>query len=278
MGNSLLQYAYARILSKELDQYLPPYPIVGFPKTYEEVNLNKKNTGGGECLVLTKINLWDQSKIKDLMKTRENIFIKSSCCHYNNFKNYKTEIRKDWFNIAQPYDRNKLNINKFFIRKNGFEPIKIERIENDDIVISVRLGEIVSGKHLGRLLTFDYFDIILKNIKFNRLYITSESIDSPLLIPFDKYSPIYFFQSNYMETLNLIRLFNRVVISQSSYSWWAAYLSEAEEIYYPIVVNGPWVIDPQNDVDLRVDEDRYIYVSQSKSKILGRFKDIKEWK
>jgi hypothetical protein len=126
-------------------------------------------------------------------------------------------------------------------------------------------------------LPFEYFDIILRNIKMNRLFITSDSPQHPLLKPFDKYSPIYFFQSDPIKTFNFIRIFNRIVLSQSSYSWWAAFLSQAEEIYYPITQNGQWVVRPKNDEDLRVDEDRYVYVSQKHSKIMGKFNEVTEW-
>jgi len=213
-----------------------------------------------------------------LVHNKKNIYIKSSCANYNNFKNHKEEIRNEWFYVEQPYDKHKLSLeNKFFIWDKEFKNIKINHIDDDDLVINIRLGDIAHGSHSERLLLFDYFDIILRNSKFNRLFITSEEINNPILRDFDKYSPIYFFQANHMETFNFMRLFKKMAISQSSYSWWVAYLSDAEEIYYPIVQTGPWVVHPKNGQDLRVNEDRYIYVSQKHSKIMGKFKEISEW-
>lgn len=278
-GHSMLQYAFGRILAKELGQYLPSCPIVGFPNTYKEINIDKKNSKEDAWLTLpVRRRYWDLKMIEEQMSTRKNIYIKSSCANYNNFKNYREDIRNEWFYADQPYDKNKLELNnKFFIWDNGFKNIEINSIEKDDLVLNIRLGDIAHGKHSNRLLLFDYFDIILRNIKANRIFITSEEIENPVLRAFDKYSPIYFFQSDYMETFNLIRLFKRIVISQSSYSWWVAYLSSAEEIYYPIVKEGPWMVTSASDQDLRVNEDRYIYVSQKNSKIMGRFNEVSEW-
>jgi hypothetical protein len=278
MGNSLLQYAFARILSKELNQYLPPHPIMGFPNTYKDINSNMKSDEKDPWLTLTKRNLWNIEEIRKQMILNKNIFIKSSCANSKNFKNYKNEIKNDWFCIVQPFDKNNLNLNNhFFTWNNSLSPIKICDIKDDDVIVHVRLDDIVSGRHAhNKLLTFDYFDIILKNIKINRLFITSDSPQHPLLRPFDKYSPI-FFNGNTMETFNLMRIFNRIVLSQSSYSWWAAYLSDATEIYYPIAIKGSWAISPQNDEDYRIEEDRYIYVSERKMKIIGKFDEVKEW-
>lgn len=279
LGNSLCQYGFARILSDELFQYLPPHPIVGFPITYKEINVDKKNTEKGEWLVLSKIDFWDIENLKKMMCSKKNIYLRSGCSNYNNFKNYRDKIRNDWFNITQPYNKNDLNMkNNFFIRKNKeIIPIEIKNIEKDDLFIHVRLGDVVSGKWSNRLLSFDYFDIILRNVKANRVFISSESIYHPLLEPFDKYSPIYLLNANHIETFNFIKLFDRIAISQSSYSWWAAYLSDAKEIYYPIVQKGPWSITSPNGPDLRVNEDRYIYVSQKESKIVGKFNEVKNW-
>ena len=276
MGNSLLQYAFARILSKELGHYLPPHPIVGFPNTYKEINLDKKNSEKEGWLTLAKRNLWNTEEIRKLMGDRKNIFIKSSCANYGNFNNYRNEIRDDWFCIEQPYNKDRLSIdNGFFLWAGSLTPTKITNITNDDLIVHVRLGDVVGLRN--RLLTFDYFDIILRNIKANRLFITSDSIQHPLLRPFDKYSPIYLSLPNSVQTFNFIRLFNRIAISQSSYSWWASYLSNAKEIYYPVTSNGLWSVTSRNDEDYRVNEERYIYVSQKHSKIMGRFNEVKEW-
>lgn len=289
MGDSLLKYAFAKILSDELDQYLPPHPIVGFPITYTEVNPTKKNSDQDEWMEIggRKISnqLWNIEDIERQTLAKRNIHLRSNCMNYRNFRNYSDKIRNDWYCIKQPYDKNKLNFDgKFCVRKNVFTPIVVNNIARDDLVIHVRLGDLInspdkSGRDAAKLLFFDYFDIILSNIKFGRVFITSDSIEHELLRPFDQYSPIYVFEPDHIKTLNLIRCFNRIAVSHSTYSWWAAYLSNAEEIYYPIVKQGAWMVtNRDSDCDIRVfDEDRYIYVSHKQSKIMGRFAEVTEW-
>lgn len=56
--------------------------------------------------------------------------------------------------------------------------------------------------------------------------------------------------------------YKNICISQSSYSWWAAWLSNAETIYYPLSSKRYWQHSGNgNDINLIVtDEDRYIFV------------------
>jgi hypothetical protein len=74
--------------------------------------------------------------------------------------------------------------------------------------------------------------------------------------------------------------FDRIAISESTYSWWAAYLSNASEVYYPISKRGLWGVNTRwncaksmwrkvnsinardRDLYLRVDHERYKYVHQ----------------
>jgi hypothetical protein len=280
LGNSLLQYGFAKILSLELGQYLPPHKIDFIPYTNQEFNFGNKNEWDNSIIVLKGQNKYSVDKIKIEMEKNgiRNIFLRDSCANYSNFLKYKRQIREEWFLINQPYNKENLRNNKsFFVRSNEtMIPHSVEKIEDNDMVVNVRLGDIET-KHRDRLLDIEYFKIILNNVKYNRLFIAAEDTNSLLLRPFDQYSPIYFVQNHYMDSFNFVRLFSRIVISQSSFCWWASYLSDAKEIYYPIVRNGPWIVPSRNNEDLRVNEERYIYVSQKNAKILGRYEEIKKW-
>jgi len=280
LGNHLLQFCFARILSLELNQYLPSHKINFFPYTDNEFNIECKKQWDTPYLILRGKNLFSIDEIKRQMEVigTDSIFLRDSCANYGNFVKHKDQIKNSWLNINQPYDKKNLNNKpKLFIKKNGvMESCTVNEICDDDIIINVRLGDIES-RYTDRLLTIDYFKIILDNIMYNKLFIAAEDMNSKLLLPFEKYNPIYFVQDHYMDTFNFVRLFNRIVISQSSYCWWIAYLSNAQEVYYPVVQNGPWIIPSVVNEDLRVNEDRYIYVSQKNEKILGRYCEIKKW-
>jgi hypothetical protein len=64
--------------------------------------------------------------------------------------------------------------------------------------------------------------------------------------------------------------FNNIAISQSTYSWWLAFLSNAENIYYPIAKSGPFApLDPAyKGTDLRVPSAEFKYVDYEQRIIL----------
>jgi hypothetical protein len=130
----------------------------------------------------------------------------------------------------------------------------------------------------------------LEQVNFGRLFITSDEPFHALTEDFDLFDPIRVENEDPIKTMALVRQFARIAISESTFSWWASYLSEAEEIYFPISISGLWGINetwdkasaswkplnPLNvrdsDLYLRVDEDRYRYVHQA-SGIIYRYRD-----
>jgi hypothetical protein len=74
------------------------------------------------------------------------------------------------------------------------------------------------------------------------------------LLPYD---PIYLCGSA-AEHFAWIQQFRRIVLSNSSFAWWAAFLSDAEEIYGPKTLDGSgYAFGGFGDVDLEIQEARY---------------------
>jgi hypothetical protein len=65
--------------------------------------------------------------------------------------------------------------------------------------------------------------------------------------------------------------FNNIAISQSTYSWWLAFLSNAKNIYYPIPKTGPFAFEKSKyrGVDLRVGSEDFKYVDYEQRLILA---------
>lgn len=70
------------------------------------------------------------------------------------------------------------------------------------------------------------------------------------------------------ETFRFIRSFQKIAISQNALHWWAAFLSDAKEIYFPPCNRGHWshpesaclYHQPEHyGIDLRIQTARYIY-------------------
>ena len=66
-----------------------------------------------------------------------------------------------------------------------------------------------------------------------------------------------------IDNLVFLKKFRKLVVSNSSFAWWAAFLSDATEIVYPRPSTGMWAPnDPvSKNIDLEVDEARYRYIA-----------------
>jgi len=104
--------------------------------------------------------------------------------------------------------------------------IKSEKanLNYEDIVMHVRLGD-----YLFKIHPNWYLDI-LKSQKFNKLYIVMEERDEKYLSYFSKYDPICISTNKY-DDWNFIKSFDRIICSNSTFSWWASFLSDASKIW-----------------------------------------------
>jgi hypothetical protein len=137
----------------------------------------------------------------------------------------------------------------------------IKVFPQDSIGLHIRRGDYTieeNSKHHG-LLTDEYFSSILENFENDSsLMIYS---DSPIQI-----AKMGFVQSNFRvkesvakepwETLALLSAHKVIVISNSTFSWWAAFLSDAEIVYFP----SEWMPNKPTPPELLLDR---IIVCQS---------------
>lgn len=176
---------------------------------------------------------------------------------------------------------------------------EVAAISQRDVVISLRIGDFVHLRNAtgrwkrcvyNRFLGFAYFELILSQMRFDRLFITSDQPFHSLVNDFQKYDPILVRNDTAIKTMAFIKKFDRIALSESTYSWWAAYLSCAREIYYPISKSGLWGINTRwnpgkaawvrlnpmynrdGDQYLRVDDARYKYVHQE-SGVIYQYRD-----
>lgn len=283
-GNRLIQYCFARALGIELDYYVKCSKISYLP------NSGDFNTSGARfddpVIDIGHKSKWrhrvDFDDIKAYTDCRINVH--SYLEYYPNIEKHRDAIRDEWVHIDNPYRCDyfpRLNGKEKGFRKfiNGkFERYPVKEITPNDIVLSIRLGRDYLGQHRFRLLIGDYFKIILDNVDYDRVFITSQDPHNPVLEDLYPYDPIFLDHISPMDTFSFVRLFNKIALSQSTYSWWAGYLSEADEIYFPITQDGPWSYGKDQRPkwkdyghDLMVNEPRYTYVSYKDRLILGDY-------
>jgi hypothetical protein len=270
MGNQLFQHAYARLLASRLGFQLNAAPINGFPATEAPF---AGTTVAHPLRVYENLQRLNFETVeRDLARAGPCGVLLRRCFleHYPTLRPYSAQIRS-WYSLPPCDDPGALDLR--ILRQGQFEAASISAINPSDVLIILRLGDFLKPKHTHRLLLADYFSALLDCLNLGRVFIISDSIDSPEARAFIKLDPVYLFQRDYFESFRFALRFKRICLSQSTFAWWCAYLSSADEVYFPITRDGPWSYARMSSLghDLRVPEGRYIYVDVAKRSIIGGY-------
>ena len=157
------------------------------------------------------------------------------------------------------YSHNKENIKKWLT----IEDEKLYEVPDpDDIVVNIRLGDYVN---LGWDLPFEYYEEMLKKEEYKNAYIICDQPQNPKLNKLISMGCAIKDNNNYgnkkyIADFVFVKNSKKLIIANSTFSWWAAFLSDAK-VYYPCI-KFPWLPNPsKNEVNLEVtDEDRYNFV------------------
>jgi hypothetical protein len=230
LGNNLFQYCFGRILAEKHGYLLKVDPIKGFKNTSKKINGKNYSKNGN-----IKINDWT----KDLDKIIKNppkkeIILTGWFQKYSFYKNYKNEIKK-WLEIDYP---------------------NLPKISNNDIVIHMRRGDYIE---LDFALSYNFYKKCLAKVKYNKIYVCTDGPKDHFVQKFLKEYNAELFHQSMLEDFCFMKKFNKIIMSASTFSWWAAYLSNAKEIFFPVPKKGPWSLE-YNATDLAINESRYIYI------------------
>lgn len=311
LGNCMFMYAFTKIISDilQVKANLPKgTEIQGFPLIAKESKLAKNHTDkyiwGDGFIENPKTKLSENDniewfiedtfrggkisgyhsmvKINDIIETpdvgKKWLVLLGNFELGKNYTPYRNKLKK-WFKYP------KVNLNKFeffrlhpeFEEGGWFVEYKFDGITEKDIVISLRLEDYVNDQNKDRFLGFDYFRIILENTKYDRVFIITNpgSIGHNehyrYLKEFYLYNPIIVRVYDPVMSMSFASKFNNIAISQSTYSWWLAFLSDAKNIYYPIPKVGPFSLCDENykGCDLRVASKDFKYVDVESRIILN---------
>lgn len=128
----------------------------------------------------------------------------------------------------------------------------------DDIVIHIRQGDLVV---FGCAISLSFYTNLLDKLAFRRLFICGYGLSDEVRRLFSRYDPIYV-HGEPVDDFRFMKGFNRMIQSNSGFSWWAGFLSQADEVYAPVMAPNTTTYDPKSALaDLRVlDEERFHYV------------------
>lgn len=123
------------------------------------------------------------------------------------------------------------------------------RIQPDDVVLHIRREDYLESKSD---LNFSYYDRALEMCApYGQVYIIGAGIDQVVRNYFANYNPVYSFETH-IEDFKLLQCFKKVIMSNSSFAWMGAFLSEAaKEIFYPEPIVGYWSKDQDQKLFIR---------------------------
>jgi hypothetical protein len=262
LGNNLFQYAFGRIIAEHLGLAfvcMPPRKTVLeipgvpincgpnvtfasvaslFPNAPLEIE-GVRSFSPVQSFELNPVNQWHGQLVdlEDILRNRQ-----------------ARQIRLDgFFQRYDYYGPHRDCIRRWFTSVSGACPIAPHA---SDVLLNFRRGFDFDAN--GWRLPLTYYDAALKSLAGNdRVYVCGVGIDDEIrrhLLPYD---PIYM-NGSAMDHFAWIQRFRRIVLSNSTFGWWAAFLSDAEEIYGPRTLDGSgYAFGGFGEVDLEIREARY---------------------
>lgn len=240
LGGQLFQYTFGRTLAHRWKYRLERFPISGYPQTFSA-------NAGTE--IITPLAKWTGNWPLDLYTGRriakeELLYAPENCLEiwgeflrWEHIADFREEIRFDWL-------------------KSNTSPL----IPRRGMVLCVRCEE--------ESLTECQVRTIVKISSCSEPHFVSDVPNDPLMVTLRDLRGTWSTGKG-IEMLRFIQSFECIAFCQSVLYWWASFLSEAWEIYFPAIDAGNWshpspakfAYDPPHyGIDLRVlDENRYIY-------------------
>lgn len=240
LGNNLFQYCFGRILAENLGYELLADGFDYFPNTKKKIKGANYSKGYPEERLTGQVI--DLEKVLNNRNKRK-IVVDGHFQRFSYYNDYKELIRKKWLVFQESFTLD-------------FE------INSDDIIVCVRRGDYLK---FGWALPMSYFEEALSKVKCRKIYICSTELDPFVRLLINRYRAIFLPYEDYDEKkiFRTIMSFNKVIISNSSFYWWAAFLSEAKEIIAPIPLSGVW---SKNDLEVDLvteSEERFKFIECS---------------
>lgn len=243
LGNNMFQYSLGRILAEQKKYNLSVENIINLQKYFPNIcEITNNNNTNGEVLELG---------YDSVEKTVQDVNMKAISKH-------KGPIRVNGF--FQKYKYYTKHLNKI---KNWFEYDDSDFLKpkENDLVIHYRLTDYVT---LNWHLPPDAFlqTIEKNNIKYDNCYLITDQADHPLIAPLSKIKNVVIINQEPLADFTLLKHAKQLIISHSTFSWWASFLGDQERVYIPMYKssNSIWKTEPNDvdDVDLIYDSKKYI--------------------
>lgn len=224
LGNNLFQYALGRILATEFGYALAAPPIEGFPDTAEAV------AGARHDSPIVEVSGGAQLSQLRANQPRARIVLDGWFQHYEYYRPHRERIRQ-WLAFADDLPA----------------PETVP-----DTVVHVRRRDYVA---IGWALPFSFYEEALGRLApTGRVWILTDDPGDPFFRRFAPWRPL-FSTGTALEDLRFMSAARRIVMSQSTFSWWATFLGDPEEVICPMPSFGTWA--PTGDDVSMIERDRF---------------------
>jgi hypothetical protein len=215
LGNQLFQYCFARILAERLGYRLNAEPIEGFPGTYTMIP--GLDYGESNPLIFSGVEYPDvEQLVRERPKRR--IVVNAYLQRYAYYAGHLENIRK-WLQFLD-YDRDEFDAG------------------SDSLTVHIRLGDYLQCNWA---LEPQYYARQIEAIPHQSLMIVTDSPQSNFLQHFRQYHP-KIVHGDTLDAFKWLVNAHRLVLSQSTFGWWAAILSGAE-VWMPEPKYSVWSQD-----------------------------------
>ena len=125
----------------------------------------------------------------------------------------------------------------------------------DKLIIHVRLGDYLTTPPFQKwIVPMDFYHELIERDKPKSVCFVTDSPNHPYIQQWRDTAEIV--SENTLHDFAFLASAKRICVSNSTFSWWAAWLSDAERIYYPDVgydtFNELWVDDENRYVRMKV--------------------------
>ena len=133
---------------------------------------------------------------------------------------------------------------------------QLPRLAAHDVLVHLRQS--LDMHMLDRAIDMAFYVDTLRAMAPARVYVCGLGLGATVRAALAPFAPVYL-SLPALATLKVMMQAKRIVLANSTFSWWGAWLSQADEIVYPRVTRNFWSAD-RADVALEVAEPRYRYV------------------
>ena len=252
-GNQLWQYAVARIYAEATGHSLYKDMTIAIRDDLVHfVNATNIDQGSGDNHGLINYANTPGGAIVDIKSDKLQQYLHG---HYHHFKPLPADHDAYLLGFFQRFEyiaHHKEKIKSWFHVERDL-PLALT---DKDLVLSIRRGW--NGYPLDQCPPSSFYEGIIDDANPERIILCTDTFEDPYFEFLSKYKNVHFANYDMMTQFCLIKSAKRIVLSPSTFCWWAAWLGDATTIYYPWFGD---LIPAEDSRNWLVSEPRYVIVT-----------------